>query len=269
MAYEVTDFQSDVLEASRKTPVLVDFWAPWCGPCRVLGPTLEKLADEAGDAWTLVKVNSDQHQDLARRYGVRGIPNVKLFSDGEVIDEFTGALPEHAVKQWLEKALPNENRQRIDQAQTMIEAGETEQARALLEDVLAAEPNTPQAKILLAQLLVFDDPERATTLAEGAAFAGPRFVQIEEAVQTLARLMQLAPDDLPDEDGKRVYVAAINALQQHDLDAALEHFIEVIRTNRYYDDDGARKACIALFTLLGPQHETTRRYRRTFDMALY
>ncbi|MEX0600785.1 MAG: thioredoxin [Rhodothermales bacterium] len=97
-------FQKDVIEKSFNKPVLVDFWAPWCGPCRVLGPTLEKMAREAGGSWRLVKINTDKYPEFARRYGVRGIPAVKLFVDGEVADEFVGALPEHAVRDWLRNA---------------------------------------------------------------------------------------------------------------------------------------------------------------------
>ena len=102
-------FTEDVIETSRRKPVLVDFWAPWCGPCRVLSPTLEKLAKESGGRWRLVKINTDAHPRLAQHYGIRGIPAVKLFIDGEVADEFVGAMPEHAVRQWLERAIPEDD----------------------------------------------------------------------------------------------------------------------------------------------------------------
>ena len=106
MGKELVDFQSDVIEDSWTRPVVVDFWAAWCGPCRILGPTLEKLAEEAGDAWTLVKVNTDLQPELAGQFNIRGIPAVKLFISGEVVSEFVGALSEDEVQSWLNEHLP-------------------------------------------------------------------------------------------------------------------------------------------------------------------
>jgi len=102
MSYEVTNFQTDVITRSQDIPVVVDFWAPWCGPCRMLGPVIEKLASEADDKWALVKVNTDQNQDIAANYQIRGIPNLKLFVNGEPVSEQVGALPEPVLKQWID-----------------------------------------------------------------------------------------------------------------------------------------------------------------------
>lgn len=269
MKVDVTDVDAQVVEASREQPVVADFWAPWCGPCRMLGPVLERLADEADGEWMLAKINTDQQQEAAQRYHIRGIPAVKLFVDGEVVDEFTGALPEHAIRQWLEKALPSENKQRVAEAEAALQAGEPEEAEPLLRAVLADEPTNPKAQILLAQLLAFSDPDEALQLIDTASFAGPSYVQTAEAVRTVARLQQLEPDDLPEEPGRDAYLAGAEALSRHDPDTALQRFIEVIQTNRFFDDDGARKACVALFTLLGEGHPIVRKHRRTFDMSLY
>jgi len=270
MAYEVDDFQDDVIETSEETPVVVDFWAPWCGPCRQLSPVLESLA-EAADDWRLVKVNVDDNQQAAQSYGVRGIPAVKLFSGGEVVAEFTGAKPKHAIEKWLDENLPSEEKSRIQEAKAALEDGNHEEAEQLLWPVLEENPNHDEAQVLMARALAFKDPTRAQALADAANVADPTLRQVRESVETIARLLEMAddPSALPDGDAKDTYVDAIDALAGEDFDAALDHFIDVVRVHRDYDDDGARKACIALFTLLGEDHPAVQEHRRTFDMALY
>lgn len=267
--HEVSDFAREVIERSREKPVLVDFWAPWCGPCRQLSPTLESLAEEATD-WELVKVNTDENQEVARRYGIRGIPNVKLFVDGEPVEEFTGALPRHQIEQWLDENLPSESKEKLARAKALIAEDEDEQARTLLEELIGEDPDNHEAHILLARSVVLEDPERAVELLDGHITDGES-EQVAENVQTLAELLHLAetPTDLPNDEGKERFLEALDALSEERFEEAVEAFIEVIQTNRYYQDDASRRACVALFDLLGSEHEVTRTYRRKFDMALY
>lgn len=271
MAYEVADFNKDVLEASHNQPVLVDFWAPWCGPCRSLGPVLEKLASENADRWKLIKVNTDEHQQISMQYGIRGIPAVKLFIDGQVVNEFTGALPEHMVKQWLDESIPSEAGQQLATARAALEAGNQTDGTRMLREFLAASPENAEARLLLARAVAQDDIEEAGTLIEGLSVDDAASLDIIESIKTLRRLADLAQNGeaLPEETGKKAYHAAMQALVNKDWDAALENFIAVIQQNRYYDDDGSRKAVIAIFHLLGNHHPLTLKHRRMFDMVLY
>jgi putative thioredoxin len=270
MNYEIQDFSKDVIERSNTIPVLVDFWAPWCGPCKVLGPVLEKLAQRDKDSWVLAKVNTDDHQDIAEKYGVRGIPNAKLFVDGKMVDEFTGALPEAMVTQWLKKALPSKHRKVIQTAEQLILENNAKEAQGLLEDVLKKDSNNHQARVLLAGTYLYSNPKRAVELVKDVEEHTEHFT-MAQAVRTIAGLLLRLnhPETFPDEPAKQTYLDAARELSRINYDAALEKFVEVIRTNRYYDEDGARKACLAIFRTLGDNHEVTQRHRRPFSSALY
>lgn len=266
MGFDVQNFQEDVVDASQNGPVVVDFWAPWCGPCRVLGPIIEKLAHEQADKWALAKVNSDEYQAEAMRYGVRGIPSVKMFYKGQVIDEFTGALPEPAIRQWLEKALPGETKDLMKQVESLMAEGNLAEARTSLERILELEPTNPAAAGHLASLIALEDPERAAVLADLAMTGEPRFVQIAEAVRTLT---QLSNGVAAEGEGAAHFSEAVEGLKTGNPEAAITALIEVLKVDRYYGDDAARKLGVAVFTLLGPMHPVSRTHRRTFDMWLY
>ncbi|WP_130472967.1 thioredoxin, partial [Candidatus Magnetaquicoccus inordinatus] len=133
-------FDRDVLERSSDVPVLVDFWAPWCAPCRALGPVLEKLQQEMVDRFVLAKIDSDKNPELSREYQVRSIPAVKLFVDGEVEDEFTGALPEQAIRQFLDRAIPSPLDRLAQQASILADQGAWDKAGELFAQVLEQNP---------------------------------------------------------------------------------------------------------------------------------
>lgn len=270
MNYEVKDFEREVLERSKQIPVVVDFWAEWCGPCRILGPVLERLAATADAKWQLAKVNTETMPEVAKRYNIRSIPNVKLFVDGNVVAEFIGALPEPLVKQWLQKHIPSRNRHEIRRAEELLLQNKTSEARELLDRIHAEEPDNHRARVLLAQMYLYDNPQRALELVQPIA-ADSEVFDIAEAIRTFADLFDKGyhPEKLPEDVVKQTFLSGIKKLGQRDFAGALEAFIEVIRTNRYYDDDAARKACVAIFKILGEENEITKRYRREFSRALY
>jgi putative thioredoxin len=264
------DFEQAVLQRSFAIPVLVDFWAPWCGPCRTLTPVLERVVSRYVDRCELVKLNTEEYPEIAYRYGVRGIPNVKLFIDGQVVDEFTGALPESVIEEWLQGALPRPQSEEWQTAQDLVAQGRRGEAIPLLKRILEAEPEHCEARVLLAKLLLYKDPDGAVELVQGL---GPDSEQHAEAesIRTLGRLFRVAdhPETLPDDPVKPLYLEAIRNLREERYEQALEEWIEVVRRARSYDGDGARKACIAVFQWLGDGHELSRRYRARLASALY
>ena len=268
MNHEVTNFQKDVIEKSFDIPVLVDFWAEWCAPCKMIGPILEKLAEENKENWELAKVDTDKNQKVATKYGVRGIPNVKLFRNGEVINEFTGALPEPAIKEWLKKSIPSKFADQIEHAKIHLKNGDTLTAKAILEDIHKGDINNSEVKVLLAKILLFEDIKEAKRLVENVDGNLPN-IELAEAITTLAELLQRNQSSFGDSEVREKYLAAIGDIRKKDFDSALTKFIDIIRTDRNYEDDGARKACIAIFKFLGEDNEITLKHRREFGSALY
>jgi putative thioredoxin len=267
---EVSNFQEQVLDASKEKPVLVDFWAPWCGPCRQLGPILEKL-DAENDAFTLAKLNTDEDQTTAMRYSIRSIPAVKLFVDGEVAGEFIGALPEPQVRSWLTGVLPSEVKDLIQEAAALSREGNKTAAGEKLERVLEIEPNHAEAMVGLASVVVFKDPQRAVQLASAAAKADPSKIMNAKGIDVLVNLLQKREsiDELEDDPAKEPYVEALNKLGEGDLDGTLSALVESVRRNRAYNGEAARLACLALFNVLGPKASLTQRHQRALEMALF
>jgi putative thioredoxin len=269
MAHDVKDFQKEVLERSQEVPVLVDFWAEWCGPCRVLSPVLERLAAKSNGKWLLAKVNTEELPKPAAEYRVQSIPNVKLFFEGKVVAEFVGALPEYLVKQWLKENVPSRHQKELRLARELIDSKKTSAAVGLLEKILADESDNQEAKVLLATVHLLENPAKSASLI--GEVDDPRYSDTAEAFSTIVRLLGLIdhPENLSESETKKTYLDAIFFLKRAEFEKALEKFIDVIRADRYYDDDGARKACVAIFKYLGEEDPITQKYRREFSSALY
>ena len=270
MIYDTNDFEKDVVERSSTIPVVVDFWAEWCGPCKVLGPVLERLAREHSDEWAFVKLDTEAHPSVAARYGVRSIPNVKLFVDGQVSDEFVGALPESGVVEWLRKVLPSRFRAQLAEARRVLSHNGAGTALEILRPIAAAEPDNHEALVLMARASLHSDPEQAARIVSQVQLGSRNFDEAE-AIRILSPMFEIIdnPRLLPESPVKERYLGAVHSVRAGDFGTALEGFIEVVRKDRKYSDDGSRKACVAIFKLLGNDHALTKKYRAALSSALF
>lgn len=270
MSYDIIDFERETLKESHNKPVVVDFWAPWCGPCRLLGPILEKLAKRDDGKWILKKLNVDENQDIAARYNIRGIPAVKLFRNGVPAAEFTGALPEYQVEKWLKDHIPSENDEKAEDAIRLIEEGKESKAKTILMDIMEEEPGHSTAAFYLGKLILFEEPSKANRLFQTAE-KDPDFIDQTGFIKKIIFLLEARknPEILTEDPVKSVILEGLEALSKQDFATAVDRFIQAVIRNKSYEDELARKAAVAVFNYLGPAHEVSRSFRRRFDMALY
>lgn len=285
---EVTraDFAERVIEKSRETPVLVDFWAPWCGPCRMLAPMLDRLADEYGGKLYVAKVNTDVEQELAMEFHIRGIPAVKVFRHGKVAGEFVGVQPESAIRALVEPLLPNETDALIEQSAALARGGKLAEAEALLREASLRNPRDDRIKIELAGLLAGTSTERndRARLDECRALLDSLSLQSSanaEVDKLRARLDLLdALVDAPsgealkhvvekntDDNTARFQLGARLAIAG-EIESAMDQFLEIVRRDRSFGNDAARKALVGLFGSLGNQHPLTIKYRARLSRLL-
>jgi putative thioredoxin len=237
------DFQRDIVDASATIPVVVDFWAPWCGPCRTLGPILEKLEREYAGRFRLVKVNSDENQELAAAFNVRSIPYVVAFRGGKPVAQFVGALPEGQVRAFVEKLFPSVHENNLAEAEKLIHSEKHEEADKLLD---AIPPN-----------IDWDARVEALRAAIGFARGGGD----EKALQA-----KLAAD--PRDLEARLALARLHAGRRRYREA-MEALVEIVRMDKNWRDGEARTQLLHLFTLAAGEPELVSEYRRKLATALY
>lgn len=273
-------FKRDVIEKSYEVPVVVDFWAPWCGPCRMLGPVLEQLAEDFDGQFVLAKLNTDENQGIAMRYGIQGIPAVKGFRDGKVVDEFVGAQPRPRVKQFIEGLIPTQEDEALAEARRLESQGMLDDAIVIYRRLLDANPDNWDVAVDLGRALIeqeeYDDAREVLERVPEAAPTGKQaqrllldidFAHAAAGCESEEECRQRIADD-PSDLAARYGLGSLMVKQKRYGDA-LEQFLQIIRRDPTYHDGAARKAMVNIFETLGDNHALTQQYRPQLAMFLY
>ena len=280
---DIRTFVKDVIEASMETPVLVDFWASWCGPCKQLTPVLEKLVTQAGGLIKLVKVNADENQDLCQQLRVQSLPTVYAFKGGQPVDAFMGALPESQVKAFIEKLTDGAKApldQALEQGQAALAAGENELALEIFKEIQAQDPANDAAisGILRAQIALGMLAE-----AEEILTALPANLRTKADIEAAASALELAkavgetgdPAELRarveanPKDHQARFDLSLALFARGDAEGAIDELLELVRRDRAWNDEAARKQMVKIFDTLGGADERTVSGRRRLSSVLF
>ena len=274
------NFQNLVLEKSINKPVLVDFWADWCQPCQTIMPMLAKLAEEYDGKFELAKVNADAEQELAAHFGIKSLPTMKLFYQGQIVDERLGAVPESDIRAMLDKHIVSESEQFMQAAMMAYEQGQAEQALEMLNLALSKDPDNADLKVTIAQIVHAEgDSQSATTLLDSLDSEGSK---LDAAIKLRAEIKlaeQIA--DLPDLadieqrlvqnplDLEALLYKSRHLTAQGDYDNAMVCLLTIVRTDRGFEDDIGRLSLLELFDLLGGEHPSVQTFRRKLFTLLH
>ncbi|MEZ4594144.1 MAG: thioredoxin [Chloroflexota bacterium] len=263
-------FIEDVLEQSEALPVIVDFWAPWCGPCRMLSPILERLAADPNLNFVLAKVNVDNNPNLSMQYRVQSIPAVLAFVDGDVADEFMGVQPEPKIRQFIQQLIPSELDEALDDAESLLATRHWAKAEQMLRDLIDEHPERPYVALNLAKAL----------LAQGEGCEARDFLKTVKDGQELIEAEKLLPlatylcliaEDLTDEAElsplEIQYRQGARLISRGNLEAAMDGLLDVLRQDKRYGQ--ARQVMLALFALLGDDDDLTQTYRTELASVLF
>jgi putative thioredoxin len=265
-----TDFEFEVLAYSQNVPVLVDFWATWCIPCRVLEPDLMRLTTEANGAFRLARVDVDESPKLAQRYNVRNIPVVKAINQGQVVSEFNGVLPEPRLRAFIRQLVPSPTDLTLEKGTSLLKLHQWSQAEETLRKYLEADPTNPVANLALARsLLALGRGQEVTNLLNN--FPASREYNTAQLLRPLAEAYTHHNAPLADVDDplEAAYRNSLRLALRGNIPAALDGLLDILRQNRRYRGGEIRQVTVSLLEILGDEDPLTRQYRTELATILF
>jgi putative thioredoxin len=274
------DFEQVVVERSHEVPVVIDFWAPWCGPCRAIGPVLEKVAEEQQGKFLLAKVNVDENPTLSQAFAIRSIPAVKAVRNGAIVSEFLGAQPEPNIRSFIEQLLPSEADSLTQEGIRLEEAGKLQGAESIYRAALSKAANQPQALLGLARVLMQRGEEaEALSLLSRVPLGTPE----QAAAQQLTAQLRVKQSGVKAEDEKPYRDRLATDANDHEArfelaqilaavgryEEALNELLVIVKKDRQFRDDGARKAILEIFDVVGQRSELAEHYRSELAKVLF
>jgi putative thioredoxin len=264
------DFEYEVIAYSNQTPVIVDFWAEWCRPCKTLTPLLEKIAEDAKGAFRLAKVNVDDNPNLALRFNVRSIPNVKAFRDGQIISEFLGLQPEPRVREFIRNLAPSQIDLLLEKGNSLLESMKWADAAEIYRQFLTKSLNHPGGtlgliKAYLMQVKFSDARHLMDEFPPSPEYT--RMQALNPLYEALVRMNSNPPG--MDDPLDAAYSSAIRLVMRGNLPAAMDGLLDILRQDKRYHDGEARKVMLGLFEVLGSDHLLTKQYRQELALVLF
>lgn len=261
------DFEYQVVAYSQQVPVVVDFWAEWCSPCKMLGPLLERLAAEGEGSFRLAKVDVDENPNLSRRFNIRSIPTVKGFFNGQPVAEFVGMVPEATVREFLKKLIPDESTLELEKGFSLLALGQARSAEETFRSLLETGSESPMVPLGLAKSLLLQGRGGEALLIIDAIPVGKAFGPAETLRPLAAALVW--DEETSDDLMEAAYRRAISLVRRGNLPAALDGLLDILRENKRFRGGEAQKVILAIFELLGSQDPLTIQYRRELSSVLF
>ncbi len=265
-----SDFEYEVLQYSTHVPVVVDFWAPWCVPCRVLGPRLEALARIGEGSFRLAKVNVDENARLAKQFKVRNIPAVKAFIDGRVVSEFSGVLEEDNLRDFITRLAPEPGDLLFEKGQSLLALGQFADAEDVFREFLSMRSNDPKALLGLIRALLFQDQGKEAEILLKNFPASSSFSTAQSLIPVAKAFSEMTHDGFEDvQPLEAAYRNSIRLAKRGNILAAMDGFLDILKKDKHFRKDEAKDVFVGLLALIGESHPDARQYRNDLSAALF